>query len=180
MPTDTAAADLAKVDLTDLELFADGPPHELFGRMRAEAPVRWNPSARGAEFWSLTRSEDITSVSEDPETFSSSRGGIFLRPETLPRLEFLRHFVIFKDPPEHTVYREIVAKAFAPRALILIDDIIKDIVNATLDKVIDRGECDLVRDVAAPISINVITRLMGAPDDDVAQLLDWSETLEQG
>jgi cholest-4-en-3-one 26-monooxygenase len=53
-------------------------------------------------------------------------------------------------------------------------------VNATLDKVVDRGECDLVRDVAAPISINVITRLMGAPDEDMTQLLGWTEKLEQG
>lgn len=180
MSTDTATVDLASVDLTDPELFADGPPHELFGRMRVEAPVRRNPSARGAEFWSLTRGEDITSVSKDPETFSSSSGGIFLRPETVPRLDFLRHFVIFKDPPEHTIYRAIVAKAFMPRTLILIDDIVKDIVNATLDKVVDRGECDLVRDVAAPISINVITRLMGAPDEDMTQLLGWTEKLEQG
>jgi cytochrome P450 len=180
MSTETSTVDLASVDLTDLELFADGPPHELFARMRAEAPVRWNPSAHGKEFWSITRSEDITDISKDPSSFSSSRGGIFLRPETVPRLDFLRHFVIFKDPPEHTIYREIVARAFMPRTLILIDDVIQEIVNTALDKIVDRGECDLVRDVAAPISINVITRLMGAPDESMTQLLGWTENLEQG
>ena len=47
MATDTAdtieAVDLAEVDLFDLRRHHDGPPHELFARMRAEAPVRWNP-----------------------------------------------------------------------------------------------------------------------------------------
>jgi hypothetical protein len=46
-PLNPATADLAAVDLTDLDLWADGVPHELFARMRAEAPVRWNPSADG-------------------------------------------------------------------------------------------------------------------------------------
>jgi len=177
---DPDTADLAKVDLTDLDLFADGPPHALFARMRDEAPVRWNPSAHGTEFWSLARSEDITNVSKDPATFSSARGGIFLRPGTLPHLDFLRNFVIFKDPPEHTKYRDIVATAFLPRTLILIDELIREIVTGTLDEVVQRGECDLVRDVAAPIPVKVITRLLGAPDEDLAQLLAWTETLEHG
>lgn len=64
--------DLRTVDLTDLELWADGPPRELFARMRAEAPVRWNP----------------------------------------PPLDHARNFPILKDPPEHTLYRSIVSKAF--------------------------------------------------------------------
>jgi cytochrome P450 len=177
---DADTADLAKVDLTDLDLFTDGPPHALFARMRDEAPVRWNPSAHGAEFWSLTRSEDIINVSKDPATFSSARGGIFLRPGTLPHLDFLRNFVIFKDPPDHTKYRDIVAKAFLPRTLILIDDLIREIVTGTLDQVVEHGECDLVRDVAAPIPVKVITRLLGAPDEDLTQLLAWTEALEQG
>jgi cholest-4-en-3-one 26-monooxygenase len=177
---DPDTTDLAKVDLTDLDLFTDGPPHALFARMREETPVRWNPSAHGSEFWSLVRSEDIAAASKDPATFSSARGGIFLRPGTLPHLDFLQNFVIFKDPPEHTKYRDIVAKAFLPRSLILIDDLIREIATDTLDEVVQRGECDLVRDVAAPISVKVITRLLGAPDEDLTQLLAWTDTLEHG
>jgi cytochrome P450 len=173
-----ATTDLASVDLTDLDLFADGPPHALFARMRDEAPVHWNRSARGAQFWSLTRAEDIETVSQDPETFSSARGGIFLRPETRSRLDLLRRFVMFKDPPEHTKYRDIVAKAFLPRTLLMIDEMLQEIVSKTLDAVVERQECDLVRDVTRPVSVNVISRLLGASDEDMDQLLDWSETLE--
>jgi cytochrome P450 len=63
--------DLASVDLMDVKWFADGPPHELFARMRAEAPVRWNPLPDGTGFWSLTRHAEIAAVSRDSETFSS-------------------------------------------------------------------------------------------------------------
>jgi len=67
--------DLAEVDLTDSAWFADGPPHELFARMRAEAPVHWNPGPDGSGFWSLTRKDDIAAVSRDTATFSSHRAG---------------------------------------------------------------------------------------------------------
>ena len=48
-PPDTATEiDLEQVDLTDPRWHEEGPPHELFARMRAEAPVRWNPLSRRA------------------------------------------------------------------------------------------------------------------------------------
>jgi cholest-4-en-3-one 26-monooxygenase len=176
----TGGGDLATIDLTDLDLWADGPPRELFARMRAEAPVRWNPSADGVGFWSLTRGAEITEVSADPAAFSSARGGIFLRPDALAPLDYARNFPIFKDPPDHTVYRNIVSKAFLPRALDLLDQVIKDTVAGVLDKVVAKGECDLLRDVALPIPLLVIGRLMGSPDSDMEQLLAWTDDIEAG
>ena len=70
MPSSVAAAvDLASVDLSDVDLFADGPPHELFARMRAEAPVHRNPTADGDPFWSLTRAEEFLAV-DGPSTLA--------------------------------------------------------------------------------------------------------------
>jgi cytochrome P450 len=179
-PAGRYAGDLSSVDLTDLELWADGPPRELFARMRDEAPVRWNPSADGVGFWSLTRGAEITTVSENPAMFSSARGGIFLRPDALAPLDYARHFPIFKDPPEHTLYRSIVAKAFLPRALDLLDQVIKDTVTRVLDTVVEKGECDLLCDVALPIPLLVIGRLLGSPDSDMEQLLAWTDDIERG
>jgi cytochrome P450 len=125
MTVNNTTIDLATVDLTDLELWTDGPPHDLFARMRAETPVRWNPSADGYGFWSLTRGAEIAEVSENPALFSCARGGIFLRPDALGPIEFVRNLAIAKDPPEHTRFREIVSKAFLPRTLVLIDQIIR-------------------------------------------------------
>ena len=66
-------------------------------RMRSEDPVRWNPTSNGPEFWSLTRAADIVAVSEDPQTFSSHEGGVFLTPDTLAPLDFARNFSILKE-----------------------------------------------------------------------------------
>jgi cytochrome P450 len=178
-PLNPATADLAAVDLTDLDLWADGVPHELFTRMRAEAPVRWNPSADGYGFWSLTRGADISSVNQDTGTFSSANG-IWFRPDAVGPLNYVRNLSMLKDPPEHTRYRGIVAKVFLPRTLILIDQLIRDSVTQALDKIVEQGECDLVRDVAVPIPVNVIGRLLGAPTDDIDQLVAWTTEIERG
>lgn len=83
MASTTLSVDLASVDLTDLDLWAEGPPHELFARMRAEAPVRWNPSADGYGFWSLTGGAEITEVSENPEPFPTPAPARPARPRRL-------------------------------------------------------------------------------------------------
>jgi cytochrome P450 len=181
MPSHTGPTDIASVDLTDRDLFADGPPHELFARLRAECPVHWNNTADGPGFWSITRGRDIAHISADPHTFSSARGGIFLRPDTLIPLDVgRRDFMLWKDPPEHSRYRQVIGKFCLPRTLVLVDEVIDEIVTSTLNTVIERGECDVVADIAVPIPLKVIARLLGAPDEDLEQLHDWTRDIEQG
>jgi cholest-4-en-3-one 26-monooxygenase len=181
MSAHTTAADLSSVDLTDLDLWADGTPHDLFARMRAECPAHWNDTADGPGFWSITQGRDITQISADPGTFSPARGGIFLRPNTLIPLEMgRRDFMLWKDPPEHSKYRAVISKFCLPRTLILVDEVIDDIVTTALEEVSGRGECDVVSDIAVPIVATVIARLLGAPDEDIEQLNGWTRDIEHG
>lgn len=178
MSVHTAPADLSSVDLTDLALWADGTPHDLFARMRAECPVHWNSTAG---FWSITRGQDITAVSSDPATFSPARGGIFFRPNTLIPLEMgRRDFMLWKDPPEHSKYRAVISRFCLPRTLILVDEVIDDIVTDTVNAMSGRGECDIVTDIAIPIVATVIARLLGASDEDITQLNGWTRDIERG
>jgi cytochrome P450 len=134
-------------------------------------------------FWSLTRAADIQRVNQDTETFSSARSGIFLRPDALAPIEFARNFPIYKDPPEHDLYRSIVARAFSPRAMALLDQDVREIVTGALDKIRARGETgesDLVRDLAVPVPVTVIGRMMGSGDEDIDKLLTWTQKLQDG
>lgn len=67
--------DLDHVLVGEREVWADGPPHELFGRLRSECPVHWTSEItefpEEAGFWSVTRAEDIHEVSRDWRTFSN-------------------------------------------------------------------------------------------------------------
>lgn len=171
--------DLAEVDLTDPRWFADGPPHELFARMRAEAPVRWNPLSDGAGFWSLTRHEDIAAVSRDTETFSSWRAGIFLHPDQVVPLDLTRNLLLYKDPPEHTKYRLILQKAFTPHTVARLEDDVRARITRIIDAVIEAGECDFATDIAVPVPLGVLAELMGAPDADIERFYHWTEKIEE-
>ncbi len=174
-----AEVDLATVDLTDVAWHRDGPPHALLARMRAEAPVRWNPLPDGSGFWSLTRKRDISAVSRDTDTFSSHRGGIFLNPDQVVGLQLTRNLLLYKDPPEHTKYRLILQRAFTPRTVAALEESVRGRVTRTIDRHIERGRCDFVSDIAVPIPLGVVTELMGVPDEDIPTFYDWTEQIEE-
>src|SRR5207249_2998598 len=58
----TSTAPPLGVDLTSPATFSDGIPHEVFARMRAEAPVAWSPDGKFPAFWSVTRHADVAAV----------------------------------------------------------------------------------------------------------------------
>jgi cholest-4-en-3-one 26-monooxygenase len=172
-----ADLDLAQVDLMDAAWFADGPPHELFTRMRAEAPVRWNPTGTGG-FWSLTRHAEVAQVSRDPQTFSSFRAGIFLHPDQVTPLDMNRNLLLYKDPPEHTKYRQILQSAFVPNTVRLLEDDVRARVARVIDAAVAKGSFDAVAGIAVPIPLGVLAQLMGLPDDDIPRLYEWTEKIE--
>ncbi len=65
------------IDLTDLDRFAEGFPHDDFARLRREAPVWWHEATEhtpdGVGFWVLSRHADVLAVASDAGTFSSER-----------------------------------------------------------------------------------------------------------
>jgi cholest-4-en-3-one 26-monooxygenase len=169
--------ELSQVDLMDPMWFADGPPHELFARMRAEAPVRWNRTAAGG-FWSLTRHAEVAQVSRDPQTFSSYRAGIFLHPDQVTPLDMNRSLLLYKDPPEHTKYRQILQSAFVPNTVRRLEDDIRARVARVIDAAVAKRTFDAVADIAVPIPLGVLAQLMGLPDDDIPRLYEWTEKIE--
>jgi cytochrome P450 len=156
------------------DLYADGPPHELFARLRRESPVLETPNPHGGHVWSLFKHADVAAVSKDPETFSSARGGVFLQPDQVMPLEVNRNVILYKDPPEHNRYRSILQQFFSPRAVAQYEDMVREVTV----EAIGSAEGDFVRDVAIPIPLKVLTRLMGVPDADVPQFEEWTDAIE--
>src|ERR671929_958525 len=89
--------------VTEREHWQDGPPHELFKRLRHECPVHWTeriaeyPGEAG--YWSVTRADDVHAVSRDWETYSSELGGITALTDAILPLELMRAMFIGMDPP---------------------------------------------------------------------------------
>ncbi len=180
--TNFADVDLATVDLTDLAYFQDGPPHELFARMRQEASPHWNALTDADEpgFWSFTRFDDIAAISSNSELFSSARGGVFFTAAkgAVP-VEVLREVILGMDPPRHTQQRMIVQAVFTPRMIRQMEADVRGTVTALIDNVIEKGSCDFVEDIAVELPLIVIADMLGVAQDERRQLFEWTNKLSR-
>jgi cholest-4-en-3-one 26-monooxygenase len=159
------------------EHWVEGPPLELFKRLRGGCPVHWTsevtelPQAKG--FWSVTRADDIHTVSRDWETYSSELGGVVVIDEVFP-IELARAMFIGMDPPKHDRLKALFQAGFTPKRIAAHEDAIRKIVAGVLDRLDGREECDLVADVAQPAVSRVIGNFMGIPEEDDAV---WAELM---
>jgi cholest-4-en-3-one 26-monooxygenase len=157
---------LSDVDLTDLDAFERGVPHEMFRVLRREAPVFFQEEREGPGFWVVTRYTDLKQVSKHPELYSSERQGTLIldpKPEDLP---MLRSIMLNMDPPRHRKYRKLVNAGFTRRRIEALRPRVRRMVNDILDGVVERGECDFVEDIAAPLPMAVICEMVGVPEED--------------
>jgi cholest-4-en-3-one 26-monooxygenase len=139
--------------------------------MRAECPVHWTsgvseyPEEKG--FWSVTRADDIHTVSRDYKTYSSERGGVTAITQVFP-LELVQAMFIGMDPPKHDRLKMLFQAGFTPKRIAAHEPAIRKIVVDVLDRLEGRETCDLVSDVAQPVVSRVIGSFMGIPPEDDA------------
>jgi cytochrome P450 len=176
--------DLDTVDLTDLDLFADGFPDEVFTTLRQQAPVWWHPPTAhtpdGVGFWVVSRYADIVAVAADPDLYSSERapgadgGGTII--QDLPYGFASGVLLNMMDDPRHHRIRRLVTPSVAPRAPALMEAELKERAGRIVDAVADRGSCDFLTDVAVELPLQAVAALMGVPDADRHDLMSWSNT----
>ncbi len=167
----TTGGDLEDVRVTDEEHWQDGPPYELFARLRGECPLHFTKHITDfpdeAGYWSVTRQQDIQTVSRDWEAYSSEAGGVTIVSAVFP-LELARAMFIGMDPPKHDRVKALFQSGFTPKRIAAHEPAIREIVRAALDRVAERETCDLVTDVAQPVVSRVIGSFMGIPEEDDA------------
>jgi cholest-4-en-3-one 26-monooxygenase len=172
-----AERNLDEVLVIDREEWPDGPPHDLFKRMRGECPVHWTSHVpefpESAGFWSITKAEDVHTVSRDWQTYSSEKGGIVAVTAGFP-LELMRAMFIGMDPPKHDRIKALFQAGFTPKRIAAHEEAIRAIVVKTLDELEGRESCDLVAEVAQPAVSRVIGSFMGIPPEDDAI---WAEMM---
>jgi cholest-4-en-3-one 26-monooxygenase len=168
---------LEDVDLADPESFVAGVPHESFALLRREDPVHWHKEKDGPGFWALTRHDDVVFVSKHPDLFSSARGGtnIFDVPEA--DMEITRTLLINMDPPQHVKFRRLIRQGFTPNRVKLLLPRVRERAAKLVDGLVEKGEGDFVREVAAELPLQVIAELMGIPEDERGRIFDLSNKL---
>src|ERR1700683_911084 len=128
---------------------------DVYRVMRDEHPVYRDP--RGA-FVALTRFADVWQAVHDWEGFSSL---VAEQQNFLPQM-------IYMDPPRHSALRSLVSRAFTPKRVTEIEDLVRRAARDLIDDIAARGECDLQRDYAAVLPSVVIARMIGGEDEHIA------------
>ncbi len=179
LPEKLPSAD--EVDFSDLQFWMQtGPVREAaFAALRRDRPVAFMkeidpppeiPIPRGPGFWAITRHADILEASRTPEVYASGKGTqIGDLPEAFN--EFFGS-MINMDSPRHGRLRRIVSRGFTPRSLGKLEHEVQRRAKTTIDRVIDKGACDFVTDIAAPLPLEIICDLMGIPDSQAKFVFD--------
>jgi cytochrome P450 len=162
---------LSGVDLTDLDNFADGFPHELFARHRVEAPVWWHeptehtPDNEG--FWSVATYAEVLGVLNEPVVYSSETGGDRPYGGTLVQdLPVAGVVLNMMDDPRHGRIRRLVSKGLTPRTVRSLEGELQRRTGALLDAVPDGEPIDFLVEVAAELPMQMICILLGVAEED--------------
>ena len=180
-----ATTDLARLDLSDLDLWRDGPPHEVFRRLRDDEPLHWSDLADFPDeggFWSVVRFDDIAAVGRDHETYSSARSIILVdrlpaEPGAPDPMDIAANMMITQDPPRHDRLKALVQRAFTPKRALDHSERMREIINLVYDRALadhPDGRVDLVQDVGVYVPSMVIGDMLGAPREDADKLVDWT------
>lgn len=137
-------------------------PWPTYRHLRRECPVRH--SSRYGGFWLVTRYDDVVAAAADWQTFTSAVPGTLLIPSGMQRnFPFLP---LEYDPPEHTLYRQLVTPVFAPRRVNQLAGAIRALADELLAPLLDAGGGDLSVDLSAPLTSGALALFIGLPDED--------------
>lgn len=169
------------MELTDVDLLADTwgreAPHEMLELLRNEAPVFWHEHPDAEGFYAVTRYADVRDLSRDHKTFSAELGSVFIEDMDEEALAITRMTILNMDPPKHNRYRKLVSYGFTPQMIESLHGSIRERARHIVDRVVERGECEFVEDVAAELPLQVICEMIGVPEEDRHLIFDWSNKL---
>ena len=151
------------VNLLDGRFYADDPL-PTYRRLRDEAPV-YRDEVNG--IWGISRYQDVVDVEKDAARYTSSQGS---RPRIVGDVSSINN-----DDPLHQNKRRLVARRFTPRSVKTHEERVRDVVTMLLDGVAPRGECEVIRELAAPLPARVICEMLGFSPDLAPSCQRWSE-----
>ena len=158
-------------------------PYPTLRRLQQEDPVHWC-DAIGA--WLFTRYEDIVPTFRNVCAYSNegrlSKVVEYLPAESRAHYKVLEdHFraksLIFSDPPDHTRLRALVTKVFNATRVEEMRPRIQELIGRLLDAALERGEADIIQDIAVPLPFEIVGAIIGVPATDQENVKRWADEL---
>ncbi len=169
---DPHSVPLAKIDVSDSELYETDTHWGYFARLRKEDPVHYCAASDFGPFWSVTRYDDVVSVEKDPDTYSSQRSIVVGDPD--PSFPISTGFITM-DGDQHTAHRQVVQPVAAPRNLAVLEPLIRSRVCEILDALPVGATFDWVDRVSIEITTGMLATLFDFPYEERRKLTHWSD-----
>ena len=160
-------------------------PYTYYGRLRDEDPVHWNEAY---SLWVVTRYDDLVWLTRHHELFSSavfkndpkpaypaideSDLGLYEYVKNYQADQFIQH-----DRPEHLEMRRVMHSYFTPKSMESWRPFVQAAVKELLDAAEEKGEIDVMRDLATPLPVLVIAQMMGVPAEERPYVRQLAEKL---
>src|SRR5271170_1765021 len=149
-------------------------PYPVYELMQSRCPVTHSDNYGG--FWIVTGYDEARYVWQHPELFSTQPSvsvphGLGNKRPMLP-LEV--------DPPLHTKHRRLLAPVFAPNRIAELEPKIREVCDELIDGFIDRGECELIGEVAQPLPTRIFVDMLGIPAQEAVAFRNWNHAILHG
>ena len=170
-------------DMFTQDVIAD--PYTYYGRLRDEDPIHWNDTYA---LWVVTRYDDLVWLTRHHELFSSAVFRNDPRPAypaidefDLGLYEYVKNYqadqFIQHDRPDHLEMRRVMHSYFTPKQMEAWRPFVQEAVKELLDAAEEKGEMDIMRDLATPLPVMVIAQMMGVPPSERGYVRQLAEKL---
>ncbi len=168
------------IDIYSPDVYVDGPPHDVFERLRREQPVFRQEMPDGTWYWAVLKHADVVHVAREPRLFSAWERGVVLEELDPEQLEGMRNMLLSMDPPRHVDWRKNLAPSFTARVIGQLEERIRAICRTIMERAAEQGDVEFVHDVTSSLPSQLIGELMGLPEEDWQQVHVWAERNTSG
>ncbi|ETB36100.1 hypothetical protein N602_25055 [Mycobacterium avium subsp. hominissuis 10-5606] len=149
-------------------------PYPVYELMQSRCPVTHSDNYGG--FWIVTGYDEARYVWQHPELFATQPSvsvphGLGNKRPMLP-LEV--------DPPLHTKHRRLLSPVFAPNRIAEMEAKIREVCDELIDAFIDRGECELITELAQPLPTRIFVDMLGIPAEEAVAFRNWNHAILHG
>jgi cytochrome P450 len=160
-------------------------PYPKYHELLEEGPLHFLDVGGEWGVWAVFSHADCSAVARDPRCSVRRTSSMLFTLPTERQSEFkelvrmLGLWMIFIDPPEHTRMRKLMNKGFSQAAREALRPQVEKIVDKVLDPLDHVSQADLVKELAYPMPVRVISELLGVPETMHASFLRWSVAIAE-
>lgn len=164
---------MSRIPVSDVDLYTESAradPYAIYAELRELGPV---VHLSRYDLYALPRYDEVRAALMDWQTFSSARG-VFVDRDVNAQLEGI---TLCSDPPEHTAMRSVLGRPLRADQMREVTPRIETEADQVVERVVSRGRCEVVTELAEYLPMTVVSDLVGLPEHGREKMLEWAAAI---